>query len=85
MVSTWQGNVVRGMSYVYILIKDREKEEEEASLGSLQMLGALQVMTKANSLGSEAGKQTKVASSSKGMVIKGKGHSIGKKGRCSRP
>ena len=37
------------------LIEKNEKTEEDACLGSIQMIGALQVMPKASSQGSEAG------------------------------
>ena len=43
------------------LIKKRENEEEEARLGSMLMLSALQVMSKASSQGSGAGKKAEVA------------------------
>ena len=36
------------------LIKKRENEKNEARLGSMQMLGALQFMSKASPQGSEA-------------------------------
>ena len=36
-----------------LIMKRKKEEEEEAHLGSMQMLGALQVMSKASSQGSE--------------------------------
>ena len=41
-----------------ILIEKSEKTMEDARLGSIQMIGALQVMPKASPQGSEAGEQT---------------------------
>ena len=43
------------------LIKKSKKYEEVARLGLVQMLGALQVMSKASSQGSKAGEQAEVA------------------------
>ena len=67
------------------LIEKNEKAEEDAILGSIQMIGALQVMPKANPQGSEAGEQAKVASPQGDKILKGKEKSLGKKVRHSRP
>ena len=42
------------------LIEKSEKTMEDARLGSIQMIGALQVMPKASPQGSEEGEQTEV-------------------------
>ena len=44
------------------LIEKNEKTMEDADLGSIQMIGALQVMSKASPQGSKAGEQAEVAS-----------------------
>ena len=67
------------------LIKKNKKTEEDARLGSIQMIGALQVIPKASPQGSEAGEQAKVASPRDDKILKGKKKSMGKKGRRSRP
>ena len=67
------------------LIEKNEKTTEDARLGSIQMIGALQVMPKASLQGSEVGEQVEVASPHRDKIIKGKERSVGKKGRHSRP
>ena len=67
------------------LIERNENVEEDARLGSIQMIGALQVMPKANPQGSEVGEQTEVASPYGDKILKGKEKSVGKKARHSRP
>ena len=67
------------------LIKKSENEEEDACLDSMQMLGALQVMSKASSQGNEAGEQTKVANPHEDMIIKVKEKSKGQRARHSKP
>ena len=61
------------------LIKKSEKVEEVARIGSMQMLNALQVMTKASSQGSEPGEQAEVAIPHGDEILKSKDKSIGKK------
>ena len=67
------------------LIEKSEKTMEDARLGSIQMLGALQVMPKASPQGSETGEQAEVASPCRNNILKGKEKSMGKKARHSRP
>ena len=67
------------------LIKKNEKAEEHARLGSIQMIGALQVMPKASPQGSEVGEQVEVANPRGDKILKGKEKSVGKKGRHSKP
>ena len=67
------------------LIEKSEKTMEDARLGSIQMLGALQVMPKASPQGSKAGEQTKVANPRGDNILKGKEKSVGKTARHSRP
>ena len=55
------------------LIKEREKEDEEAHLSLIQMLSALQVMPMVSLPGSEVGELVEVASPSKNKIIKGNG------------
>ena len=65
------------------LIKKIENEEEEACLGSMLMLGALQVMSKTSSQGSGAGKKAEVANPCGEVILKGKEKLVGKRGRTS--
>ena len=51
------------------LIKKSEKEEEDARLGSMQMLSALQFMSKASLQGSEARGQAKVANQLRDRIL----------------
>ena len=67
------------------LIQKNEKTTEDASLGSIQMIGVLQVMTKASPKGSEEGEQVEVASPHGDKILKVKEKSVGKKARHSRP
>ena len=62
------------------LIEKNEKTTDYACLGSIQMIGAFQVMPKASPQGSEAGEQAEVASPCKDKILKGKEKSVGKKG-----
>ena len=67
------------------LIEKNEKTTEDVRLGSIQMIGALQVMLKASSQRSEAEEQAEVASSCGDKILKGKEKAVGKKTRHSRP
>ena len=67
------------------LIEKNEKTTEDACLGSIQMIGALQVMPKASPQGSEAGEQAEVANPHGDKILKGKEKSVRKKARHSRP
>ena len=67
------------------LIEKNEKTMEDARLGSIQMIGALQVMPKASPQGSDAGEQAEVASPHGDNILEGKEKSVGKKTRHSRP
>ena len=67
------------------LIKKNEKMTEDARLGSIQMIGALQVMPKASPQGSEAVERAEVASPHGDKILKGKEKSVGKKARHFRP
>ena len=67
------------------LIKKSEKDEVDARLDSMEMLGALQVMSKASSQGNKAREQTKVANPHDNRIIKGKEKSMGQRGRHSKP
>ena len=67
------------------LIKKNETTEEDERLGSIQMIGALQVMPKVSLQGSEAGEQAEVANQCRDKILKDKEKSVGKKRRHSRP
>ena len=68
------------------LIEKSEKTMEDVRrLGSIQMIGALQVMPKASPQRSEAGEQAEVAIPHGDKILKGKEKSVGKKARHSRP
>ena len=67
------------------LIQKNEKTTKDASLGSIQMIGALQVITKASLKGSEAGEEVEVASPHGDKILKVKEKSVGKKARHSGP
>ena len=67
------------------LIEKNEKTMEDARLGSIQMIGALQVMPKASPQGSKAGEQAEVASPREDKNLKGKEKLVGKKSRHSKP
>ena len=66
-------------------IKKNEKTTEDARLGSIQMIAALQVMPKDSPQGREAGEQAEVASPHGDKILKGKEKSAGNKGRQSKP
>ena len=67
------------------LIEKNKKTMENALLGSIQIIGALQVMPKASPQGSDAGEWAEVANPREDNIIKGKEKSVGKKARHSKP
>ena len=62
------------------LIKKSEKKDEEAHLGSMQMLSALQFISKASSQGSKAREQAKVSSLRGAIILTCKEKLVGKRG-----
>ena len=66
------------------LIKKGENEEK-AHLSSMQMLGAIQFMSKASLQGSKVGEQVKVGSPRGDRILKGKEKSVGQRGQHSNP
>ena len=69
-----------------LIRKSKNEFREEACLGLMQMLGTLQVMSKASSQGSKVGEQAEVANPHRDRILKGNEKTVGKKrGQHSRP
>ena len=62
-----------------VLIKEREKEDEDARLGSIQLLGTFQFMSKASPPRIKVGEQTKTTNLGKDRIIEGKAKVVSKR------